>query len=188
MAAYRFSQQEDGISGDKGSTLSGGVLAAKKGIPAEEHWPYPGKYVTRIPKAAVDNRSDYRLLEAVPIAYDNPSAQVCQWIGRGKGFCAIGVKWTSEMDTPSVISNYTGRGRGGGHAVSVLGYDIRKKYLYISNSWGTNWGENGVKPITFTAFNRMMRYGWNHGYLYSDLADIDMDREIPDFSIIGDVV
>ena len=54
-AGYRFSQMEDGISGDQGSTLSGGVAAAKKGVCKEEYFPYTETYSRRIPKAAFDN-------------------------------------------------------------------------------------------------------------------------------------
>jgi C1A family cysteine protease len=187
-AGYRFSQVEDGITGDSGSTLSGGVRAAKKGICEEKYFPYTETYSRRIPQAAYDNRSKYKLVKSVPIAKDSPAMQVINWIGSGRGFCAIGMKWNSEMDSQSKISKYTGRGSGGGHAVSFLGYSLRDETLKLVNSWGFHWGSNGVKDVTFKAFNQIMRYGWNHGYLYSDIEDIEKVRSIPDFSIIGDVV
>jgi hypothetical protein len=187
-AGYRFSQIEDGIRGDQGSTLSGGVQAARKGICLEKYFPYTETYSSRIPRAAYNNRKDYRLVTAVPILKDNPVEHVVTWIGKGKGFCAIGMKWTSEMDSQSVIRNYSGRGRGGGHAIAFLGYSKVSKTIKLVNSWGNRWGMNGVKDVTFDAFNRIIRYGWNHGYLYSDLADIERERKVPDFSIISDVV
>ena len=49
-AAYRFSQQEDGIRGDQGSTLSGGVTAARKGICEEKWFPYTETYARSIPR------------------------------------------------------------------------------------------------------------------------------------------
>lgn len=187
-AAYRFSQIEDGISGDQGSTLSGGVTAAKKGIPLEDFFPYTETYSRRIPKSAYENRKDFRLALAVPIEKTKPSKQVVDWIGKGKGFCGIGIKWTSEMDNQSTVRRYTGRGRGGGHAVCFLGYSLSRNTLKLVNSWGYGWGNNGVKEVSFEAFDSMMRHGWNMGYLYSDLVDIEVTRDVPDFSIIKDVV
>lgn len=187
-AGYRFSQLEDGIIGDDGSTLSGGVKAAMKGICAEAYFPYTETYSRRIPKVAYENREKYRLVTAVPISKNDPAKQVVNWIGSGKGFCAIGMKWTSEMDSQSKIARYSGRGSGGGHAVAFLGYSLRNETIKLVNSWGYRWGKDGVKDVTFEAFNKMLRYGWNHGYLYSDLDDIEKKRDVPDFSIIGDVV
>lgn len=187
-AGYRFSQMEDGISGDQGSTLSGGVAAAKKGVCKEEYFPYTETYSRRIPKAAFDNRSEFKLVTAVPLQKDNPAAQLCQWIGKGRGFCAIGMKWTSEMDSQSKITKYSGRGAGGGHAVGFLGYSLPNKTVKLVNSWGYRWGKNGVKDVSFDAFNKIINYSWNHGYLYSDIEDIEVERDIPDYSIIGEVV
>ena len=31
----------------------------------------------------------------------------------------------------------------GGHAVAVVGFDDKKKYFIVRNSWGTEWGDEG---------------------------------------------
>lgn len=186
--AYRASQLIDDISGDNGSTLAGGVEAAYMGI-CDEHWfPYTEAYSRRIPDEAFNHREEFRLRLAVPIDIEAPSTQVVNWIGEGKGFCAIGMKWTSEMDSQPIIDNYRGKGSAGGHAVCFLGYSLSKQCLYLVNSWGHSWGENGVKQVSFRAFDKIMRYNWNMGYLYSDLHDIEETRDIPDFSIITDII
>ena len=186
--AYRASQMEDGITGDNGSTLSAGVKTAYKGI-CEEHWfPYTETYSRHIPKKAFGHREEFRLRLAVPVDKEAPSTQVVNWIGEGKGFCAIGMKWTSEMDSQQTIEKYRGTGKAGGHAVCFLGYSLPKKTITLQNSWGYDWGTDGVKEVTFKAFDQIMRHGWNMGYIYSDLLDIEESREIPDFSIITDII
>jgi C1A family cysteine protease len=35
------------------------------------------------------------------------------------------------------------------HAVCVVGYENKKKYWIIKNSWGTGWGENGFMKIAY---------------------------------------
>mgnify|MGYP002399950231 CR=1 FL=1 len=39
--------------------------------------------------------------------------------------------------------------QGGGHAMSIVGYDDAKGAFRIANSWGTNWGDNGFAWIDY---------------------------------------
>ncbi|MEP7317643.1 MAG: C1 family peptidase, partial [Panacibacter sp.] len=53
----------------------------------------------------------------------------------------------------------------GGHAMCVIGYDDRKEggVFQILNSWGPQWGQNGVGYVRYTDFKHFVRevYGLN---------------------------
>lgn len=53
----------------------------------------------------------------------------------------------------------------GGHAICVIGYDDRKEggAFQILNSWGTQWGQNGVGWVRYNDFKHFVReaYGLN---------------------------
>jgi len=184
MAAYRFSQEEDGIKGDTGSTLSGGAAAAKKGVCEERFFPYAEEYQRKIPSIARSNRSKFRIEVAQKLSGPDYSEQVRRWIGSGKGSVVIGVKWTKSMDQDR-ISKYVYRGSGGGHAVAITGYT--KDELVICQSWGDRIFDGGYQYITDNALNECLGYGWNLAMAYSDLKDIEVMREYPSFNKIGDM-
>ena len=45
----------------------------------------------------------------------------------------------------------------GGHAMCVIGYDDRKQAFQIMNSWGTDWGNNGVAWVRYADFKEFVR-------------------------------
>jgi C1A family cysteine protease len=193
-AAYRFSQEEDGIRGDQGSTLSGGIAAALKGLPLEKYFPYTTNYSHDIPTKARETR-DYKLIthRRIESAEDLSNA-----MSSGLFLGGMGIKWTDELDSQKVISKYRASGFGGGHAVALLGQSddsnhsnpfgpkVSEPYFMLPNSWGLSWGQNGWKKVTFDGFNKIVRHGWNAVFAYSDLADLE-PRPM-DFSIITDIL
>ncbi len=46
-----------------------------------------------------------------------------------------------------------------GHAMTVVGYDLRKKAFKILNSWGDTWGQQGSFWIKFDDFSKIARGG-----------------------------
>jgi hypothetical protein len=45
----------------------------------------------------------------------------------------------------------------GGHAMCVIGYDDRKQAFQIMNSWGPDWGVNGVAWVRYADFKEFVR-------------------------------
>ncbi len=45
----------------------------------------------------------------------------------------------------------------GGHAMCVIGYDDRKQAFQIMNSWGPQWGNNGVAWVKYADFKEFVR-------------------------------
>ena len=45
----------------------------------------------------------------------------------------------------------------GGHAMCVIGYDDRKQAFQIMNSWGPEWGKNGIGWVRYPDFKEFVR-------------------------------
>ena len=45
----------------------------------------------------------------------------------------------------------------GGHAMCVIGYDDRKQAFQLMNSWGPEWGNNGVAWVRYADFKEFVR-------------------------------
>lgn len=121
--AYVRSQLEDGIKGDRGSTISaGGRVAMKYGLPREEFLPYPKKYSQRVPREADDDAVHYRVANAVRLhTYD----EITDFVAAGLGGVDMGVRW----------------GRGG-HAIAVVEVNPDGSWKLL-NSWSERWGNKG---------------------------------------------
>lgn len=48
----------------------------------------------------------------------------------------------------------------GGHDMYYFGYHLKDKLIYVLNSWGRNWGKNGVAAMTFEYFERLTSDTW----------------------------
>ncbi len=45
----------------------------------------------------------------------------------------------------------------GGHAMCVIGYDDRKQAFQLMNSWGPEWGNNGIAWVRYADFKEFVR-------------------------------
>jgi hypothetical protein len=65
---------------------------------------------------------------------------------------------------------YTPRfgGHGGGHVVTIVGYDDSKSCWIVKNSWGTKWGENGWFRMAYDSDMISEWYENSTGVMYID--------------------
>lgn len=155
--AYLGSQRIDGISGDRGSTISGGVkLALQYGVPLEELTGYPSNYPGRGQRARIlseDNYAagaPYKALSSWRVDEDLDAA--LDWIGGG-GAISIGVAyWSGMIPRDRIVRQFRPPRRYGGHAMAVLGY-TREGHLVAVNSHG-----DGRYEITPEAWAQMLRH------------------------------
>lgn len=179
MHAYLKSQIEDGIRGDRGSTLSGGTKAFLKGICLESIGPYPRNYPGWgwITKEMEENGKEYILRSHVEMKV---AEDVKRFIGSGMGIVQIGISWGNEMspDSNGCIRRFTGAG-GGGHAVTFTGYlpdsDVGFKsthgwWALLKNSWSTSWGKQGFAYVDSGAVAQMLRHRFTVMYGRSDMS------------------
>lgn len=84
------------------------------------------------------------------------------------GPVSIGVSWYNSMFNPkadgTLVVN-TRSGLAGGHAVAIIGLDVSKEIVKISNSWGTGWGDRGRCYMTFTDLDLLLQ-DWGEAVTY----------------------
>lgn len=158
--AYLASQQIDGLLGaDRGSTISAGVKIALKGIPTEDRIPYPSP--ARYPGSAKRRE----ILDAWDSHQTAPYAAKSSWkVPRdpeairqfiaGGGAINLGILWYSGIVPRNrVVTRFNSNARGGGHAISILGYEPDR--FTILNSHG-----DGLFYVMDDAMMQMLNHSW----------------------------
>lgn len=149
---YYGTQRIDGIRGDNGATIAGGVrLVTEVGLVSDEVWPYPRNY-NPTPPVSWDEIAKL----AAPFKIRSHSVlngidDVFNYLATGTGAVTIGTSWGFTPDANGVVERY--RRSNGGHATAVLGYSKRKdsagrNYFWLLNSWGETWGNKGWGEIS----------------------------------------
>ena len=191
MFAYLVSQKHDGIIGrDVGSTLAGGLKAAMEdGSCPAEVFPYPNpvRYSPTIPSGAFEAAKQFKIgRHTVCRSYQD----VFDFLASGQGGVEIGIRWPEEwMECNGVVERYAVGYGGGGHAVAFLGYSRRvdsqgRKYLWLANSWGREWGVDGYAEVAPAAVDQMAQHQDTAMIGLSDMAVDDVRPR--DVSWIGD--
>lgn len=157
---YYETQRIDGIKGDRGSTIAGGVRLAKTiGICREELWPYPSAYNPNRPQNWSEIQTDaanYKIGTSINItSYDGYRT----FLGAGLGGIHQGIAWGSSMDRKVVETFSPG---GGGHSICALCLSERvdsqnRPYAWILNSWSESFGVNGWQEWSPTAIMQMLK-------------------------------
>ena len=174
--AYVETQRIDGISGDRGSTISGGIkLATTKGVPEESFWKYSGRYETKRPtnwSEVEANAAQHKVGQSYRMTtYDG----VRTFLGSGQGGISIGISWGSDVDR-AIVERFSGSG-GGGHAIALLGLSERldnsgRPYVLMMNSWGANWGNAGWAEWAPAAIEQMLRHQYTACFGLSDMPNV----------------
>jgi hypothetical protein len=173
---YYETQRIDGITSDRGSTISGGIkLATTKGICREELWKYSGRYDARRPANWAEIESDaaqHKIGQSYRMTtYDG----VRTFLGSGQGGISIGISWGGEVDRP-IVNSFSGAG-GGGHAIALLGLSERldssgRPFVWMLNSWGSNWGNGGWAEWSPNAVEQMLRHRFTACFGLSDMPNV----------------
>lgn len=159
MHAYIETQKIDGIQGDNGSTITGGVKFAKeKGAILESLYPYPNSY----PGWAAHNRKiqDPSIVNAERSKIDthvniHSWEQGLLWIYQG-GTLSLGTFWPIDLDGNAVCRKYSYS--KGMHATCSCGIVKMGNEILIktANSHSTRSGKNGYYFWTQYAFEKML--------------------------------
>lgn len=166
--AYYRSQALDGLRGDVGSTIAGGMRYANTigGLPQDEGPAYTPKYNPGDYPQSLDVKCQpYRIYSYTTLrTYDD----IVKWIGNGFGGVSWGIRWGLEPDSKGDIRRY--RSGSGGHATALLGYG--DDFLWLKNSWGTTWGLSGWARIYREAIEGALRDSYTVVVGISDMAEV----------------
>lgn len=173
---YYESQRLDNIRGDRGSTISAGVkLAINTGIPEERLWAYPSRGYDNTRPAnwseVIANAARYRIRSSYAItSYDGLRA----FLGSGQGAVSIGIRWGSGM-SKAVLERFAPG--NGGHAIGLFALSERvdasgRPYVWMMNSWGTQFGNNGWSEWSPTAISEMLGSTYTKAVGLSEMPEV----------------
>lgn len=166
--AYYLSQKKDGIRGDRGSTLSGGMwVATQHGICLEKDWPYPSRYNPAQPSGLT---FPFKLVASKPTR-DVDLIREALDIGLP---VQDGIIWDGSVSR-TLSTDYRGAG-GGGHS-TVLWTKSGDNYRRI-NSWGM-WDGDGCNENTPRSLQQQIEHRYSshviyapEGMIYPELAPV----------------
>lgn len=175
---YYAIQQRDRISGDRGSTVAGGLWVASNigGIPDSAMPETPRYDPQRLPVNYKDLASPYKVRNAAIL---KTYREIVEWLGKGYGGVWYGCLWGFSFSGGQA----TGwRASGGGHATAIDGYggqedsDGLPAWLDCLNSWGTNFGDRGRYRVSRSIMERVLRDGYTVVAGISDMENVKPRR------------
>ena len=166
--AYVYNQI--GLEGCQGAYIQNAMeLMKSKGVVAFNDFPYNDQDCSRQPNSVLNNKAAENRMHGFTRLTDGESTE---------GINVRAVKEHLAKDAPVVIGMMVGgsfmqgmMGKEiwaptdedrtqtgfGGHAMCVIGYDDRKQAFQIMNSWGPEWGVNGIGWVRYADFKEFVR-------------------------------
>ena len=145
---------EGTVGTDSGAMIRDGIKSvASQGVCPEPEWPYVISHFTQKPPAKA-----YRdALTDRAVAYSRLTEDLNQMRGcLASGYPFIfGFTVYESFETAAVARTghapmpEPGERAVGGHAVVAVGYDDRRQWFVVRNSWGTRWGIGGYFTMPY---------------------------------------
>lgn len=140
---------------------------SKSGLAAEKTWPYDiNKFTQQPPTEAFDEGRKHLVTKYAKVKQTRLDIQSVLLSGACVSFgftvyeSFMSGKWASKTGKMPIPKK--GEEILGGHAVTIIGWDNRRKSFLIQNSWGESWGQNGKfwMPYTFLLDSDMANDFW----------------------------
>lgn len=157
---YYNERFEDGdINGDNGSTISQAAhCLSKYGYCSIETWPYDITQFTVKPSPQ-SYEQGLQNIKALAKIFEFESINYCQQtiiqcLSRNSPI-VLGISVYESFESPTVAKTgqvpmpMPNEQLLGGHAVSLVGYDLTTRKWKLRNSWGANWGDDGYFYLPF---------------------------------------
>lgn len=151
---YNTREIEGTIYEDSGAYIRDAFKALnKKGLCEEQYFPYIESTFTDAPtQQAYKNGLKYQTLEYARVnqTVDAIRDVLCSGAAVTFGFDV----YDSFFDENKWVDNVMpipkkGEELLGGHAISCIGFSVEKQAFLIQNSWGEDWGDNGLFWMPF---------------------------------------
>ena len=148
---YQERASEGATALDNGAVLFDGVAVVETGVPDETAMPYSDLDYTTPPPASVERV--HRVTNADPLALD--LATILGTLAQGYPV-VVGVQVHPSFEAAGdnggagdVPLPTAGEEALGGHAITLVGYDLARGVVRFRNSWGTSWGDGGYGTLAF---------------------------------------
>lgn len=152
---YNERVMENTVDEDAGAMIRDGIKSvSKQGAPHESLWPYAiAKFRTKPSAASYKDASRHPA-----VLYQ----RVTQHLAQLKGCLAAGYPFVFGFTVYESFESATVGKTGhlgmpkpqektlGGHAVLCVGYDEKKQWFLVRNSWGTSWGMKGYFTMPYS--------------------------------------
>ena len=178
---YNTRAEYGDIQKDEGIFLRDGLKSlAKFGVCSESLWPYQlDKFDDRPSTECYEDAKKRKIIKyekLISIYY------ITQVLNDNRPVVFGMEIYDSFMDLNERIStvNFPGRKEKsmGGHAMCMVGYDLKKRLFLAKNSFGTSWGDNGYCWIPFD-------YVRQEGY---DIWTFDIPNQIGDSNVLSNIL
>ena len=165
-----FVYNQIGLEGCQGAYIQNAMeFMSTKGVVPYNDFPYDDQDCSRQANSTLYNKASQNKLHGFTRLTEGESTQ---------GINVRAVKEHLAKDAPVVIGMMVGgsfmqgmMGKEmwaptnedrsqtgfGGHAMCVIGYDDRKQAFQIMNSWGPEWGKNGIGWVRYADFKEFVR-------------------------------
>lgn len=162
LMAYYLGREIDGTirqdAGTYGRSLIKGTI--KTGVAVETLWPYvTSKFKTRPSKPAFADAALFKdKITSLKLKYYRVETleECLQVLNSGNTFM-FGFSVTSAIDSlpKSAVLRLPGAKDPiiGGHEVVAVGYNLKQQFIWVQNSWGTEFGINGCFKMPFAWFS-----------------------------------
>ncbi|MDB5037662.1 MAG: peptidase [Bacteriovoracaceae bacterium] len=147
----------EGTTGqDAGANLRDGIKSlAKVGVCREKVWKYSPSLTFTKPDAKSYKEASSHLITSYLALKNIEEMKHC--LADGFPF-VFGFSVYESFESPDVAKTgvmpmpASDEKLLGGHAVMAVGYDDSKKFFWVRNSWGTEWGQKGYFQMPFEYF------------------------------------
>lgn len=149
---YNTRSEYGDIQKDDGMFLKDGMKSLSKyGVCSEELWPYDtSKFDTKPTEESYEDATKRKILKYQKLI---STYYITEVLNNNKPVVFGMTIYDSFMDLNERIStvNFPSRKENslGGHAMCMVGYDLKKRLFLAKNSFGPSWGDNGYCWIPF---------------------------------------
>lgn len=148
------------LTQDSGCEIADAVkVAATLGYPHESLWPYDNYHLTTAPPQSVRDEAAKITKNLKHAMIPHHQSTVINYIAH-TGPLSIGAMLYASFEYDETLRtgivpmpDTKNEQLLGGHAMAIVGYDMKKRWFILRNSWGTQVGDNGYFYLPFDYFN-----------------------------------
>jgi C1A family cysteine protease len=151
---YNERALEGTVDSDSGAQIRDGVkTVARQGAPPEKSWPYEiDRFRDKPTPACYAEGKDYQAIQYLRVSQTLTQLKGC--LAAGFPFVFGFAVYQSFEDEEVARTGHAPmpkakEGLLGGHAVLAVGYDERRQWFIVRNSWGPKWGMRGYFTLPY---------------------------------------